>query len=179
MTTAQPLYLFTGYTHVQRERRDRYAGNSRAGHHDLPRVTVTVLATDQADAERTVAAMLSTPPDTDNGYSTFIDTHTRHFSWDRVEHAPAETGEAEQLRQELAHTVALLDEAQSAGRLAQQQADAERGAAEYAQDKIARVYALHVPAGSPAVCQHCNGSQGTHPAFPCETIRALAPEDDE
>lgn len=42
----------------------------------------------------------------------------------------------------------------------------------------ARVYALHLPAGSPAVCQHCTGSQGTHPAFPCETIRALAPEEE-
>lgn len=55
----------------------------------------------------------------------------------------------------------------------QEPTDSARGA----QEKIARVYALHLPAGSPAVCQHCNGSQGTHPAYPCETIRALTPEE--
>ncbi|GAA1333264.1 hypothetical protein GCM10009592_26930 [Brachybacterium rhamnosum] len=170
---APAMYRFTGETHVQRKRRERY-GHSRTGYHDLPAVAVTVLATDQADAERIVGDMLSTPADTpEGGYSDHIDTHTRHFTWTRVEQAPADAAEAEQLREELARTVAQLDEAQSAGRLALQQAQAERGAAEHAQEKVARVYALHLPAGSPAVCQHCNGSQGTHPPFPCETIRAL------
>lgn len=179
MTTAPTMYLFTGRTDVERTTTWRYSSHTPQTV-TIDSVTVTVLATDQADAEQSVSAMLSTPADTpDRDMGDQRDAYARTYTWTSVEQAPAGTADAEQLRQELARTMAALDEAQSAGRLALQQADAERGAAEYAQDKIARVYALHVPAGSPAVCQHCNGSQGTHPAFPCETIRALAPEDDE
>lgn len=174
---APAMYLFTGRTDVERTRKWRY-GNTATKTSTTDSVSVTVLATDQADAEQIVSAMLSTPANTAGGeFRDIDDTYVRHFTWTSVEHAPAGTADAEQLRQELARTVALLDEAQSAGRLALQQAQAERGAAEDAQAEIARVYALHVPAGSPAVCQHCNGSQGTHPAFPCETIRALTPEE--
>lgn len=175
---APAMYLFTGETNVQRTRRARY-GHSGTRYHDFPAVTVTVLATDQADAERIAGDVLSTPADTpESGYSDYVDTYTRHFTWTNVEHAPAATADAEQCRQELAHTVALLDEAQSAGRLALQQAEAERERGEVTAELIARVYALHVPAGSPPVCQHCQGSQGGHPPFPCPTIRALEPEED-
>lgn len=175
---APAMYLFTGETNVQRTRRQRY-GPSRTGYHDLPAVTVTVLAADQAEAERIARDMLSTPADTpEGGYSDYVDTYTRHFTWTRAEHAPATTADAEQCRQELARTVALLDEAESARRVAEQQAGAERARGEATAELIDRVYALHVPAGSPPVCQHCSGSQGGHPPFPCETIRSLTPEGD-
>ncbi|HEX7352531.1 hypothetical protein [Brachybacterium sp.] len=173
---APALYLFTGETNVVTARRERYGHGGTKNYHS-PAVTVSVLAADQDDAERIAAAMLSTPEDTpEDGYSDHVDKHTRRFSWTHVDHAPAGTAEAEQIRQELARTVAQLDEAQSAGRLALQQAEAERELGEYTQQKIASVYALHMPAGSPAVCQHCQGSQGGHPAYPCATIRALEEE---
>lgn len=171
--TTSTMYLFTGETHVETARRERFGHSGTKVYHG-PSVAVTVLAADQADAERIAAAMLSTPDDSPkDGYSDHVDKHTRHFTWSRVEPAPSGIAEAEQLRQELARTVALLDEARSDLRVSERQASDERERGEYTQQMIARVAELHVPAGSPPVCQHCQGSQGVHPAFPCRTIRAL------
>lgn len=70
-------YLFTGTTCV----RTKWRGNpdtTRVG----PEVGVTVLATDQADAERIATEILSTPADGGN-------MHQRLFTWTHVEHARA------------------------------------------------------------------------------------------
>ncbi|WP_087485536.1 hypothetical protein [Brachybacterium massiliense] len=171
--TTSTMYLFTGETNVRTTRRERY-GHSGAKRYESAAVAVTVLAADQAAAERIAGAMLSTPDDTPGGaFSHHVDTHTRCFTWTRVEPAPAGIAEAEQLRQELVQTVALLDEARSDLRVSERQASDERERGEYTQQRITDVYALHSPAGSPPVCQHCQGSQGGHPPFPCPTIRAL------
>lgn len=173
MTTPQPMFLFSGRTDLERTRRWRYTSSSPKTS-TTDSVTVTVLATDQADAEQTVSAMLSTPADTPAGEPRdYDDTYVRHFTWTSVEHAPAGTADAEQYRAELARTVGRLDEAESARRVAEQQAREERERGESTAVRIALVYALHIPAGSPPVCQHCQGSQGGHPPFPCPTIRAL------
>lgn len=69
-------YLFTGTTCV----RTTWRGNpdtTRVG----PEAGVTVLATDQDDAQRIATAILSTPV---NGG----DMHQRLFTWAHVEHTP-------------------------------------------------------------------------------------------
>lgn len=176
MTAGPALYLFTGTTEVRTDRRPRYRSTGSSVTVSDP-VAVTVLGTDQADAERTVAAMLSTPDDTAEGSSVaYIDTHTRLFRWTSAEQAPAGTAEAEQARQELDRTVALLDEARSDARIAQQQADAERELAEQFGRALERVRALHLPAGAPPTCVHCGDAQGTPRRFPCPTIRTLEGE---
>lgn len=170
---APALYVFTGDTYVKTARRERY-GDSGIKNSHSPAVTVTVLAADQADAERIAGAMLSTPDDTPEGaYGSHIDRHTRHFTWSSVEQAPAGTAEAEQLRQELAQTVADLDEARSTLRVSERQASDEREHASNITNGIARVRALHIPAGKPAVCVHCTTAGGNQHPYPCPTIRAL------
>ena len=70
-------YLFTGTTCV----RTKWRGSldtTRIG----PEMDVTVLATDQADAERIATEILSTP-------SNGGDMHQRLFTWTRVEHTRA------------------------------------------------------------------------------------------
>lgn len=138
---APALYLFTGDTHVRTARRDRY-GSRGTTNYQSPAVTVTILAPDQPAAERIAGAMLSTPEDTTDEYSSYESTHARAFVWDRVEPAPADTADAEALRQELSRTIAQLDEAQSAGRIALQQAQAERDRGDEYMRAIDRAVAL-------------------------------------